>query len=75
MPSRMRPLTLWDFSLEDVMVNRDLVMTTWRLQGERKGKMVDLRGGHLLRLNAEGKIVEGWGFTDDQDALDDFFSA
>jgi len=22
-----------------------------------------------------GKEVEGWGFTDDQDALDDFFSA
>jgi hypothetical protein len=23
----------------------------------------------------DGKVVEGWGFTDDQDALDEFFSA
>jgi hypothetical protein len=29
----------------------------------------------MIRLNAEGRIVEGWGFTQDQDALDDFFSA
>ena len=44
------------------------------VQGERKGKSVDLRGGHLMRISA-GKVVEGWGFTDNQDALDDFFSA
>jgi hypothetical protein len=73
MPSRMAPLTRWDFQLENIMVNGDYVMTTWRLQGERKGKTVDLHGGHLMRINA-GKVVEGWGFTDDQDALDDFFS-
>ncbi|MEZ4541665.1 MAG: hypothetical protein R3C43_16955 [Chloroflexota bacterium] len=34
-----------------------------------------LRGAHIMRLNAAGQIVEGWGFTKDQDALDDFFSA
>jgi hypothetical protein len=71
----MAPLTRWDFTLEAVMVNGNYVMTTVRVQGERKGKMIDLRGGHLMRLTAEGKVVEGWGFTDNQDALDDFFSA
>ncbi|HWQ12289.1 MAG TPA: nuclear transport factor 2 family protein [Roseiflexaceae bacterium] len=75
MPARMAPLTRWDFTLEDVMVNGDYVMTTFRLQGERKGKAIDLRGGHLMRLSADGKVVEGWGFTNDQDALDDFFAA
>jgi hypothetical protein len=50
-------------------------MTTFRLYGERKGKVVNIRGGHLMRLTTDGKVVEGWGFTDDQDALDDFFSA
>lgn len=75
MPSRMAPLTQWDFTLEDVMVNGNMVMTTLRVQGERKGKVIDIRGGHLMRVSAEGKIVEGWGFTDNQDALDDFFSA
>jgi hypothetical protein len=50
-------------------------MTTFHLVGERKGKTVDLQGGHLFRLDGEGKVAEGWGFTDDQDALDAFFSA
>lgn len=73
MPSMMAPLDRWDFTLEDVMVNRNLVMTTFRLIGERKGKRVDLRGGHVMRIE-DGMVVEGWGFANDQDALDDFFS-
>jgi ketosteroid isomerase-like protein len=75
MPARMAPLTRWDFTLGDVMVNGNYVMTTLRVQGERKGKTIDMRGGHLMRLSADGKVVEGWGFTEDQDLLDDFFSA
>jgi ketosteroid isomerase-like protein len=75
MPSRMAPLTRWDFTLGDVMVNGDFVMTTFQLKGERKGKVIDIKGGHLMRVSDEGKVVEGWGFTDEQDALDDFFSA
>jgi ketosteroid isomerase-like protein len=75
MPSRMAPLTRWDFTLENIMVNGDYVMATYRLQGERKGKTVNIRGGHLMRLTPDGKVVEGWGFTDDQDALDELFSA
>ena len=55
------------------MVNGNYVMTTFRLQGERKGKAVDLRGGHLMRLTPDGKVIEGWGFAGDQEALDDFF--
>ena len=74
MPVRMAPLTRWDFTLEDMMVNRNYVMTTWHLEGERKGKTIDIRGGHVFRVNAEGKVVEGWGFTNNQDTLDDFFS-
>ena len=75
MPARMAPLTQWDFTLEDLMVNGNYVMITFRLQGERKGKTIDIRGGHLMRLSADGKVVEGWGFTNDQDVLDDFFAA
>lgn len=75
MLARMAPLTRWDFTLESVMVNGSYVMTTLRVQGERKGKTIDLRGGHLMRLTNEGKVAEGWGFTENQDALDDFFSA
>jgi hypothetical protein len=74
MPSRMAPLERWDFDLEDVMVNGNYVVARFRLVGERKGKRVDLRGAHVMRLNDMGQVVEGWGFTDDQDALDDFFA-
>lgn len=74
MPSRMAPLSRWDFKLEDVMVNGDLVVTRFSLKGERRGKEVDLRGAHLMRLNDTGQIVEGWGFASDQDALDAFFA-
>lgn len=63
MPARMAPLTRWDLALDEVMVNGDYVMTTFYLQGERKGR------------TAEGRVAEGWGFTDDQAALDDFFAA
>ncbi|MCC7360364.1 MAG: nuclear transport factor 2 family protein [Anaerolineales bacterium] len=75
MPARMAPLTRWDFQVEDVMVNGHFVVTRVTFQGERRGRTVDLRGGHLMRLNDQGQIVEGWGFTSDQDALDAFFAA
>jgi len=74
MPARMAPLSRWEFTLEDVMVNGDLVVTAWRLQGERKGKVIDTHGAHVLLINDQGKVVEGWGFTNEQDALDIFFS-
>lgn len=75
MPSRMVPLRRWDFSLEDIMVNQNYVVVTFHIQGERKGKTIDMKGGHLMRLSSDGKIAEGWGFASDQVALDDFFSA
>ncbi len=74
MPSRMAPLTRWDFSVEDVMVNGDYVVATFRVMGERRGNVINLRGAHLMRVDDAGKIAEGWGFTSDQDALDVFFS-
>jgi hypothetical protein len=49
-------------------------MTTFHLAGERKGRTVDLNGGHLFRLDSDGKVAEGWGFAEHQDALDAFFS-
>lgn len=74
MPSRMAPLTRWEFDLRDVMVNGSYAVVTLSVQGERKGKKVDLPGAHIMRLNDRGQVAEGWGFTSDQDALDDFFS-
>src|SRR5262245_29043376 len=75
MPSRMAPLSNWEFEVYDVMVNGNYVVVTLSLKGERKGKKVDLRGAHIMRMNEHNQVVEGWGFTSDQDALDQFFSA
>ncbi|MCC7161720.1 MAG: nuclear transport factor 2 family protein [Anaerolineae bacterium] len=75
MSARMAPLDRWEFRVECVMVNGDYVVTQIRLRGERKGRQIDTRGGHILRFGADNQIVEGWGFTEDQDALDDFFAA
>jgi hypothetical protein len=75
MTSRMAPLTSWSFEVHDVMVNRNYVVATVSIRGQRKGKKVDLRGAHIMRMNEQGQVAEGWGFTSDQDALDEFFSA
>lgn len=75
MPSRMAPLTTWSMEPHDIMVNGDYDVATVRLKGERKGKKVDLRGAHIMRMNEQGQVAEGWGFLSDQDALDEFFSA
>lgn len=71
----MAPLTRWDFTLGDFMVNGDRVTVTFTAIGERKGHQVDLRGAHHFRINDAGQVAEGWGFVNDQEALDAFFSA
>lgn len=75
MVERMMPLDRWDFDQLKVMVNGDYVVTQFHVAGDRKDKHVDLTGGHILRFDAKNQIVEGRGFTDDQDALDEFFAA
>ncbi len=78
MPARMAPLDEWRISPSTVLVNeRDLTaLVAFRATGLRRGVAVDMGGYHLIRLDAEGqRIVEGWGFADNQDALDEFFRA
>jgi hypothetical protein len=45
------------------------------LVGSRRGRRIDMDGHHMIRLNDEGLVIEGWGFVEDQAALDEFFSA
>jgi hypothetical protein len=77
MPARMGPLDRWSVAVTDVMANQkdDAALVAFHLEGSRRGRTVDLDGFHMIRLDEAGRIVEGWGFTVDQDALDDFFSA
>lgn len=75
MVARMGPLDRWEFDQLKVMVNGDYVVTQFHLVGDRIGKHVDLTGSHSLRFDSNNQIVEGRGFTEDQDALDEFFAA
>jgi ketosteroid isomerase-like protein len=73
--SRMQPLTRWEIEPHAVMANRDLVMASVRLRGERYGRAIACRGGHVFRFDPEGRIVEAWGFVDDQARLDEILAA
>jgi ketosteroid isomerase-like protein len=77
MPQRMAPLDEWRFTVTDVWTNeKDLAaLVAFHLIGVRRGVTIDMDGHHLIRLDAAGHIVEGWGFAADQDALDAFFRA
>lgn len=77
MVDRMQPLDEWAFTVGDVVVNQKdrAALVAFHLKGERKGISIETEGFHMIRLNEEGRIIEGWGFTRDQDKLDEFFSA
>jgi ketosteroid isomerase-like protein len=77
MPGRMAPLDEWRFSVGEIQVNeRDrAALVAVHVVGARRGRRVDMDGHHVVRLDEQGRIVEGWGFVADQAALDDFFSA
>jgi hypothetical protein len=77
MPDRMGPLDEWTIEVTDVLTNEKdrAALVAFHLVGSRRGRSVDLNGNHVVRLDESGRIVEGWGFTGDQDALDAFFSA
>jgi ketosteroid isomerase-like protein len=70
MTDRMQPLDDWRIELRQVMANDDLVVAVIRLEGSRRGVTVDTDGAHVFRLDAEGRVVEAWGFTVDQARLD-----
>jgi ketosteroid isomerase-like protein len=74
MVSRMAPIDEWIVDVQDIMVNGNLVVVTVRLRGLRKGHRIHLGGAHVMRVE-NGKVVEGWGFCENQDVLDQFFSA
>jgi uncharacterized protein len=69
MPASMQPLDDWTIDVRQVMGNGDLVVAIVDVRGRRYGRTVDTVGAHVFRLE-DGRIVEAWGFTDDQAALD-----
>ena len=77
MPEQMGPLDRWDITLTSVETNErsQSALVSFDVVGDRRGVHVEMRGHHMVRLGEDGRIVEGWGFAEDQDALDEFFRA
>jgi len=77
MAERMAPLDEWQFTVTTLTTNeRDrAALVSFHLVGSRQGVDVETGGHHMIRLDEEGRILEGWGFTEDHDALDRFSSA
>jgi ketosteroid isomerase-like protein len=75
MGARMQPLDDWRIKVVDVMGNGDMVVSVTFIVGQRRGRSVDMLGGHVFRFDDEGRIAEVRGFAADQRALDEFFSA
>jgi hypothetical protein len=71
----MQPLDRWEISPSHVMGNRDLVMAVVHVEGGRRGRTVRSHGGHVFRFDHAGRIVEAWGFIEDQAAADEMFRA
>jgi len=73
MTTRMQPLDEWHIEPRHVMANGDLVMAICHLAGRRGDRIVNTHAGHVFRFDDRGRIVEAWGFTEDQERLDELF--
>jgi hypothetical protein len=74
MPARMQPLDEYVFDIESLAANLDLVVSIARIRGRRLERTLDTTGGHVLRFDADSRIVEAWGWCADQSDLDAFFA-
>lgn len=57
----------------DFLANDDHAIAWGTRTGEANGKKLNVRFVHIQRIR-DGKITESWMFTDDQYAVDDFYS-
>jgi ketosteroid isomerase-like protein len=70
---RMQPLDVWQIDVVEIMANTDFVVATVHLVAARGTARVETDGAHVFRFDADGRIVEVWGFTADQTGLDAVF--
>ena len=60
--------------VESVLASDDHVIVFFRLTHERDDKTLDVVQAMPIKVNAEGKLTEGWFLANDQRAFDQFWS-
>jgi ketosteroid isomerase-like protein len=60
--------------VESVLASDDHVIVFFHLTHERHGKTLDVVQALAIKVNAEGKLTEGWFLANDQRAWDQFWS-
>ena len=60
--------------IHDVLANDDHAAVLIHVKAERNGKTLDQNGVHVWHINSEGKPTEFWGFAEDPEASDEFWS-
>ena len=61
-------------SVESILASDDHVIAFYHLTHERDGKTLDVVQVLAMKVNAEGKISEGWFLASDQRGFDQFWS-
>ena len=74
-PARMQPLDSWSVEPKHVMANGDTVVAIVHVNGSRGDHSVRGHGAHVFRFDDEGRIIEAWGFNEDQAGVDEMLSA
>jgi ketosteroid isomerase-like protein len=63
----------FNLELHDVLANDEHVATLLTAKGERNGKKLASRGVQVFHVK-DGKVTESWLHSEDQFAVDEFFS-
>lgn len=73
---KLAEMTGGSFKLDvhDILANDEHVVALVRNTGERNGKRISQNVVHVFHVNPEGKFTENWGFPEDQQGADEFWS-
>ena len=63
----------FEIELHDVLANDEHVVGLLTTRGERNGKKLENRGAQVFHVK-DGKVTESWLHSQDQYAIDEFFS-
>jgi ketosteroid isomerase-like protein len=65
----------FDISLHDVVANDDHVVGLVEVHVTAGDRDIKYRTAEIHHVNAEGKVTERWSFSDDTQAITDFFGS